>query len=54
MSDDRDKLELVMIMETRKQVQMKIARILYDLGLEMDLIETMTSLNDEDLKQLYQ
>lgn len=39
---------------SRKQEQMKIASILYDLGLEMELIEAMTSLSHEELKKLYQ
>ncbi|MCD7951020.1 MAG: flagellar transcriptional regulator FlhC [Erysipelotrichaceae bacterium] len=39
---------------TYKQQQMKIATILYELGLDMELIEAMTSLDDEDLKKLYQ
>ena len=39
---------------SRKQDQMKIAAILYDLGLEMELIEVMTSLSHEELKKLYQ
>ena len=34
----------------RKQEQLKIASILYDLGLDMELIEAMTSLSHEDLK----
>ncbi|UTY38398.1 flagellar transcriptional regulator FlhC [Allocoprobacillus halotolerans] len=38
----------------RKQEQFKIASILYDLGLEMELIEAMTSLSHEELKKLYQ
>jgi len=38
----------------RKTEQMKIASILYDLGLDQDLICAMTSLNEEDLKKIYQ
>lgn len=41
-------------MDTKKREQFKIASILYDLGLDMELIEAMTSLSQEDLKQLYQ
>ncbi|MCD8028431.1 MAG: flagellar transcriptional regulator FlhC [Erysipelotrichaceae bacterium] len=39
---------------TYKQQQFKIATILYDLGLDMELIEIMTSLDYEELKKLYQ
>lgn len=39
---------------TRKQEQMKIATILYDLGLELELIQAMTSLSQEELKKLNQ
>lgn len=41
-------------MNTRKQEQMKIATILFDLGLELDLIQAMTSLSQEELKKLNQ
>ncbi|MEG0367314.1 MAG: hypothetical protein RR585_10785 [Coprobacillus sp.] len=41
-------------MNTRKQEQYKIAAILYDLGLEMELIEAMTALSQEELTKLYQ
>lgn len=41
-------------MNSRKQEQMKIAAILYDLGLELEVIEAMTSLSHEELKKLYQ
>ncbi|MFR7590869.1 flagellar transcriptional regulator FlhC [Longibaculum muris] len=41
-------------MNTRKQEQLKIAAILYDLGIDMELIEAMTSLSHEDLTKLYQ
>ena len=41
-------------MNTRKQEQLKIAAILYDLGIDMELIEAMTSLRREDLTKLYQ
>ncbi|KXU47956.1 MAG: hypothetical protein KHZ15_00610 [Coprobacillus cateniformis] len=41
-------------MNTRKQEQLKIAAILYDLGIDMELIEAMTSLSREDLTKLYQ
>lgn len=40
-------------MNTKKE-QMKIAAILYDLGLDMDLISAMTSLSHEELAKLYQ
>lgn len=33
---------------------MKIATILFDLGLELDLIQAMTSLSQEELKKLNQ
>lgn len=42
------------MMNSRKEEQFKIATILYDLGLDLDLIETMTSLSHEELKKLYQ
>lgn len=35
---------------SRKEQQKKIAEILKDLGLEDDLIKTMTSLSNEELK----
>ena len=38
----------------RKQEQLKIAAILSELGLDMELIEAMTSLSHEELKKLYQ
>ncbi|MCD7807840.1 MAG: flagellar transcriptional regulator FlhC [Erysipelotrichaceae bacterium] len=38
---------------TKKQQQFKIATILYDLGLDIELIEAMTSLEYEDLEKLY-
>ena len=41
-------------MNTNKKEQLKIAQILYDLGLDMELIEVMTSLSQEELKQFYQ
>ena len=41
-------------MNSRKQEQMKIAAILYDLGVELEVIEAMTSLSHEELKKLYQ
>lgn len=41
-------------MNARKQEQMKIAAILYDLGLEMELIEAMTSLSHDELTKIYQ
>jgi len=41
-------------MNTRKQDQLKIAAILYDLGLGMELISAMTSLSQEELTKLYQ
>ncbi|MEG0452949.1 MAG: hypothetical protein RR428_10440 [Coprobacillus sp.] len=41
-------------MNTKRQEQFKIAAILYDLGLEMELIEAMTSLSHEELTKLYQ
>ncbi|MEE0966216.1 MAG: hypothetical protein U0L85_04100 [Bacilli bacterium] len=41
-------------MNDRKKEQMKIASILYDLGLDHELICAMTSLNEDDLKKLYQ
>ncbi len=41
-------------MNTRKQEQLKIATILYELGLDLDLIEVMTSLSHEELIKLYQ
>ncbi len=44
----------LVIRMNRKQEQLKIASILYDLGLDMELIEAMTSLSHEDLKKLYQ
>lgn len=45
---------MVIEMNQRKQEQFKIATILYDLGLDEDLIEAMTSLTHEELKKLYQ
>lgn len=42
------------MMNTKKQEQMKIAAILYDLGLDMELIEAMTSLTHEELTKFYQ
>ena len=41
-------------MNTRKQEQLKIAAILYDLGLDMELIEAMTSLVHDELTKFYQ
>ncbi len=42
-------------MNTRKQEQsVKIAAILYDLGLDMELIEAMTSLDHDELTKFYQ
>ena len=41
-------------MDKRQNEQMKIAVILYEMGLDLDLISIMTSLSYDDLKQLYQ
>ena len=41
-------------MNTRKQEQLKIAAILYDLGLDMELIEAKTSLDHDELTKFYQ
>ena len=41
-------------MDDRKKEQMKIARILYDLGLDCELICAMTSLNEDEVKTIYQ
>lgn len=41
-------------MNSRKQEQLKIAAILYDLGVELELIEVMTSLSHDELTKLYQ
>lgn len=41
-------------MDTRKQQQYKIAAILYDLGLDLQVISVMTSLSQEELSKLYQ
>lgn len=41
-------------MDNRKKEQMKIAEILYDLGLDDELISAMTSLDKEEIKKLYQ
>ena len=41
-------------MTTRENEQMKIAAILYEMGLDLDLISVMTSLSYEQLKQFYQ
>ncbi len=40
-------------MDARQDEQMKIAVILYDMGLDLELIGIMTSLSYEQLKQLY-
>ncbi len=40
-------------MNAKKNEQLKIAAILYDLGLEVDIIKAMTALNDEDLTRFY-
>lgn len=37
---------------TRKQQQLKIASILKDLGLESELIETMTSLSKDEIEHV--
>jgi hypothetical protein len=49
-----NKLIEVSQMNNRKKEQMKIASILFDLGLDEDLICAMTSLSEEDLEKLYQ
>lgn len=41
-------------MMNTKSEQYKIAAILYDLGLDMELISVMTSLSQDELKKLYQ
>lgn len=41
-------------MDARTKEQFKIATILYDIGLDLELIEKMTSLSHEELKKLYQ
>ena len=40
-------------MDKRQNEQMKIAVILYEMGLDIDLISIMTSLSYDQLKQLY-
>lgn len=41
-------------MNDRKKEQIKIAGILHDIGLDDDLIAVMTSLDEKEIKQLYQ
>ena len=41
-------------MNTRENEQLKIAAILYEMGLDLDLISIMTSLSYDQLKQFYQ
>ena len=45
---------LLVINMTRKQQQIFIAEILHDLGLDEQLIEIMTSLNQEEIKNINQ
>lgn len=45
---------MVILMDYKKQQQMKIASILFDIGLSEELVEAMTSLNKDELKQLNQ
>jgi hypothetical protein len=40
-------------MSERKQKQLKIAEILFDLGLDVDIIETITKVSKEEMKNIH-